>query len=393
MNEQLVGVLAGTTALAVYTYAGYPAILEIAGRRRVARRPAPEVTDWPSVSIVIPAYNEAAVIGRTLTRLLQADYPPDRRQIIVISDASTDGTDDIVRSFAERGVELMRMNTRGGKTRNENAVIPLLRGEIIMNTDAAMQIHPQAIKALVGAMADPTVGVASGRDVSVGSATDEGKNAEGAYVGYEMWVRDLETRLHGIVGASGCLYAIRADLHRHKVRDDLSRDFAAALTAREAGFRAVSVPEAICYVPRTSSLHREYHRKVRTIDRGLSTLGTRYYLLNPFRYGGFAWMLWSHKLCRWLLPWVMVVAMAALFRLALTETWARWLTAAGLATCLLAVIGWFWPEEKRLPKMLALPTFAVLGNVAVIHAWLRTLGGRGTPVWEPTRRPADSTTV
>src|SRR5207248_1094853 len=106
------------------------------------------------------------------------------------------------------------------------------------------------------------------RDVSVGEGED-GRTGEGSYVGYEMWIRDLETRLGGIVGASGCLYAMRTELHRRKIRDDLSRDFASAMTAREAGYRAVSVPDAICYVPRTPSLHQEYRRKVRTIDRGI----------------------------------------------------------------------------------------------------------------------------
>src|SRR2546426_11098991 len=129
-----------------------------------------------------------------------------------------------------------------------------------------------------------------------------------------MWVRDLESSLSGIVGASGCLYGIRRDLNRHTTRDGLSRDFGAALVAGEHGSRAVSVPAAICYVPRSSSLRREYRRKVRTMARGLRTLWHKRSLLNPRRHGLFAWMLWSHKVCRWLVPWMALPAAGAAAR-------------------------------------------------------------------------------
>jgi cellulose synthase/poly-beta-1,6-N-acetylglucosamine synthase-like glycosyltransferase len=388
LSDLFLATLAGCGALVGYTYAGYPALLSALGRRG---RPAPSASplEWPFITVVIPAYNEGSSIGRTLTHILEADYPAERRQVLVISDASTDGTDDVVRSFETRGVELVRMEARGGKTRNENAVLPLIRGEVVVNTDAAMRIHPSAFKELVMALADPTVGVASGRDVSVSSGDAEPKSGEGAYVGYEMWVRDLETRAGGIIGASGCLYAIRTGLHRRPIRDDLSRDFASALTAREAGYRAVSVPGALCYVPHTDSLRQEYHRKVRTIARGLLTLASKAHLLHPLRYGAFAWMLYSHKLCRWLVPWAMLVSLIMIGALALTETWARWLATATAVVALAAVAGWLWPAHRRMPRFLALPAYAIAGNVAVIHAWLRALSGRRTPVWEPTRRPAD----
>src|SRR5690606_27846349 len=123
------------------------------------------------------------------------------------------------------------------------------------------------------------------------------------YVGYEMWIRDLETRVAGIIGSSGCYYAIRPELHRLPLPEALSRDFSSALHAREHGYRAVSVPQATCAVPRGTSLKKEYRRKVRTITRGMQTLWYKRHLLDPVRYGSFAWMLWSHKICRWMLPW------------------------------------------------------------------------------------------
>jgi len=381
-------VLLLATGFCLYTYVGYPAILKLLSLRN--RGPKPRrgggLSHLPRISIVLPVFNEAAVITATLERLLAIDYPADRRQILVVSDASTDGTDEIVARYAPRGVELLRLSRRQGKTAAENAARPLLTGEIIINTDASVRVDPAAIKALVAAFDDDSVGVASGRDVSVSSLATQANRGEGAYVGYEMWVRDLETAVDGIVGASGCLYAIRAALHMRPLREDLSRDFGAALTAREHGLRAVSVPQAICYVPRGRSLHHEYRRKVRTITRGLATLAHKRALLNPMRYGAFAWMLFSHKVCRWLLPWGLLIALAALAGVAFTSVWARALWALCGAGGVLAAIGWLWPQGKAPPRLLAVPGYLAAGNVAVLHAWVRVFAGRTAPVWEPTRR-------
>src|SRR5882762_7479217 len=130
-------------ALAVYTYVGYPALLLLAARRRAACPPA-TLHDWPLITILLPARNEEAVIAATLENLLRADYPADRRQIVVLSDASTDRTDTIVSSFVNRGVELLRMPRRNGKTALENVAIPFVRGEIVVNTDASVHVDPNA---------------------------------------------------------------------------------------------------------------------------------------------------------------------------------------------------------------------------------------------------------
>src|SRR5829696_3004848 len=182
-----------------YAYVGYPLLLKplAALRRRGPVAPASPTASasddapaggWPMVTITLPVYNEERSIASAVESILSIDYPADRRQVLVISDCSSDRTDEIVRSFADRGVELVRLAKRGGKTAAENAAGAAARGEIIVNTDATTRIPKHALKELVRAFQDPTVGVASGRDVSAAhasAAAGDGRGGEAGYVGYE----------------------------------------------------------------------------------------------------------------------------------------------------------------------------------------------------------------
>ena len=373
------------SAVALYAYLGYPILLKLLSLLRPQPASPGEPSTWPLITITIPAYNEERAIAATLDAILATDYPADRRQILVVSDASTDRTDEIVRGYADRGVELLRVPVRGGKTAAENAAREHLRGDIVVNTDASVRIAPNALKPLIARFADPRVGVASGRDVSVGQLDHDLNLGESGYVGYEMWVRALETRVGSIVGASGCFYAIRRPLHLTLFPAALSRDFACALIAREQGYRAVSVEEAVCFVPRIQSLRREYRRKVRTLTRGLETLWYKRALLNPIRYGLFAWMLASHKLVRWLAPWGLALAAAGWLLMAVALDSAL-LLGIFVLPLLLAIGGWLWPEDRQAPRIVAVPAYLVSGIVAAMDAWLRALRGERNPVWEPTRR-------
>jgi cellulose synthase/poly-beta-1,6-N-acetylglucosamine synthase-like glycosyltransferase len=379
-------------ALGLYTYIGYPLILRLLARGNPPRRPT-VTTELPLVSVVVPAYNEEAQIRGAIEALIAQDYPADRRQILILSDASTDRTDEIVSEYSERGVELLRMPVRGGKTAAENASCALLRGDIIINSDSSVRLHPKVMRNLVEAMTDPHVGVASTRDVSIAHATVAGNETEAGYVGYEMRIRALETQTGGIVGASGSGYAIRSSLHRLPVRADLSRDFSAALTARTHGYSAVSVDDAICYVPRTGSLKVEYKRKVRTVARGLETLFSQRHLLDPIRYGSFAWKLISHKICRWLVPFSGVVGLLGLVLLATVYSWAAVLLGVALVGLLIAGLGALWPSSRTAPRAISILTFAVAANLAVMHALMRVLVGHEDHLWEPTRRSPTSFTI
>jgi cellulose synthase/poly-beta-1,6-N-acetylglucosamine synthase-like glycosyltransferase len=373
-------------AFVFYTYVGYPALLKLLSLFRRYEPVRPGDREWPPVSITVPAFNEDHQIAETLESLLALDYPEGKKQILIVSDASTDRTDEIVASYAGRGVQLVRQPERRGKTAAENAVAGLLRGEIVVNTDASIRIHPWSLRELVAPFADPGVGLVSSRDVSVGREGAEANQGEAGYVGYEMWIRDLETKVGGIVGASGSLYAVRRELHGLLLPEALSRDFAAALNTRERGMRPISVSSATCVVPRAKSLRREYPRKVRTITRGMETLYHKRALLNPFRYGIYAWMLFSHKVCRWLTPWAGLVGLAALALLSLTETWAGVALAGTLGVIALGSLAWALGADRPLPRVLSLPAFFLMANLAVLASSVQAMKGHKDATWEPTRR-------
>ena len=380
-------------ALFAYAYFVYPLLLRVCPWVRPFKYGADPISiasddAWPFVSISLPAFNEESRLGDTLESLLSLDYPSDRMEIVVISDASTDRTDEIAAGYSGRGVRLIRLPERGGKVAAENFGASALKGTLVVNTDATIRIPPDSLKPLIRPFKSPEIGVASGRDISVAAGESETNQAESGYVGYEMRVRELETRAGGIVGASGCFYAIRAELHRPPFPPHLSRDFASCLVAREHGLRSVSVNDAVCYVPRTASIAREYRRKVRTMARGLATLTYKRHLLNPFRHGLFAWKLFSHKLARWLVPITAPLMLVGLSILVLTteEVLPVYMLLGGLVAALLGLGGMRASWTEKAPNLLSSLGYVFAANLAGIAAWGQFIRGTRSALWEPTRR-------
>ena len=384
-----VAVIFSPLIVGAYGYLGYPALLWVITRfhRRTFREEPIEA--WPMVTITVPVYNAVCNIRRTLERLLDLDYPRDRLQLLVLSDASTDGTDDVVREFAGSGVELLRASERRGKTAAENAAVPVARGEIIVNVDATVEVPAYSLKRLVAAFADPSVGVASGRDVNVSATTRVGSEGEVGYTGFEMWVRDLETAVGSIVGASGCFFAIRREVHRDPLPPELSWDFASVLVARKLGYRSVSVPDAICLVPLTREMRTEFRRKSRTMARGLSTLLHFRALMNPFRYGSFALMLVSHKLLRWLPYLLAPFAVLALAFLAPTSVLAATALVLMVVAAIAGAVAIKYPRAN-MARPLAIAAFGVAVFTAGFLAWYDALRGERKITWNPTPRASVS---
>lgn len=379
--------IAAPIVMFAYAYLVYPVVLRLAAAARPEFMAPEDPAEWPAITVVIAAHNAEQTIGRTLEHLIATDYPPERRQIIVASDASTDATCAIVADFADHGVELRHSDERAGKTAAENRVGGDIRGEIVISTDASIIVPTSSIKRLVRHFSDPSIGVVSGWAVAPAAEKAAGANGDAGYFQYEMRVRELEARLGGIIGAMGGLYAIRRELFQVPLPPYIARDFASTLVARERGFRSLIDRRATCLVGRSRSPLAEYDRKARTMLNGLDTLQHFSHLLDPMREGWFAFMLLSHKLCRWL---VYLLAPGALLGLALLagDRWPARIALAAVAVALsiaLAAVRWH-PTDRRVAIPLSLGAYAVLGATAGIAGWRRFFLGRHATTWAPTRR-------
>jgi len=382
--------IAAPVVLGGYAFIGYPGIVWLWSRLRPAYVLPPDPVEWPEISILIVAYNEERRLRRTLEHALATDYPAHRLNVLVVSDASSDGTDDLVLTYGDPRVRLLRMPERSGKPAGENAAGSMLRGDIVVSIDASILIPRDSLKPLIRALLDPSVGLASGRDMSVGDEAREGNKAESSYVGLEMTLRHLETRVHSIVGASGCFYANRRHLQQVQLPNELARDFAAASVARAHGYRAVSVDEATCLVPRTPTLKAELRRKSRTMGRGLDTLVYLRGMMNPFTYGSYAFMMVSHKLVRWLLFPALLGWLIGPLLVVRAAPWALLLSLGMIVGLVVARLVIVWPDDRRLPRIIALPGYVFISIVAGWMAWLHLLRNEKSAMWEPTQRPVSA---
>jgi cellulose synthase/poly-beta-1,6-N-acetylglucosamine synthase-like glycosyltransferase len=286
--------------LGVYPYAVYPVLVRLVAG--VVHRPIDRAaTHMPRITVITAAFNEAAHIEATVRNKLTQQYPAGLIDVIVVSDESTDGTDEIVqRIAAESGrVRLLRQQPRQGKTAGLNLAMREARGELIVFADANSIYRPDAIAKLARNFADPKIGYVTGKMVYVnpdGSLVGDGCSA---FMRYENALRAAETRIGSIVGVDGGVDAVRKALYR-PMRADQLPDFVLPLTVVEQGYRAVYEPDAILTEETLTTQSSEYRMRVRVALRALWALWDKRNLLNPFKTGLFAWQLWSHKLLRYL---------------------------------------------------------------------------------------------
>ena len=336
----------------------------------------------PDISVVITVYNEEKRIREKLDNTLALDYPPDKREIIIVSDGSDDDTENIVRSYADKGVKLLAVAERHGKHYGQGRGIEEARHDIVVLTDATTFLKEDALKKIVRSFADPSIGCVSGEDRI--EKTGSGSDGEGIYVRYEMLLRSLESRVGSLVGVSGCFFAMRKKLNSDWI-DDKSSDFYMPLVARIHGYRAVLDSEAIGVYRVLRKAEKEFIRKVRTVVHGFEVFFTFKQLLNPFKYGFYAIQLLSHKLGRWLVPlWLFfMLALNAL----LIDQGPLYLTlmAAQLLFYLLALTGYL-VKPLREVFFFKIPLFFVMVNLSILVAWHYFLMGKKFITWDSTKR-------
>jgi cellulose synthase/poly-beta-1,6-N-acetylglucosamine synthase-like glycosyltransferase len=367
--------------LLLYVYAGYPLLLAAIGLFIRRRRPEPGY--FPRLSVLIAAYNEEEAIARKIEQTLALEYPADKLEVLVLSDCSTDRTDEIVNTFPDKRVRLIRMAERRGKTYAQNQGIKEATGEVIVFSDATAVYQSKALLYMACNYQDASVGAVSGRyqyfDPTNESATGLGSMA---FWNYENLIKKMQSRIRTITGCCGCIYSVRKVAYTDLPADIIS-DLVQPLQAIKKGYRVVFEDRALAYEETTQSTSEEFAMRVRVVTRAMRGLLSVPDLLQPWKFGWTAFQLWSHKIMRWMVPLFLIVLLAA--NLALLEIpFYRAILALQLFFYVAAILNMLLPLHRQW-KPLGIPLFFCTLNAAALVSMVEICRGRKYVTWQTVR--------
>ena len=368
--------------LLFYVYAGYPLVLLLLSK--VFENKVKNEDFEPVVSIIIAAYNEADHIEQTIQNKIDLDYPKAKIEIIVVSDGSDDGTDDIVNSFSSSRVKLLRQIPRAGKTSALNMAIPEAKGDIIVFSDANSLYESAALRHLLHNFADPQIGYVTGKMIYVdaeGSMVGDGCSS---YMRYENNLRALETRIGSVVGVDGGIDAVRKNLYQ-PMRTDQLPDFVLPLCVVQQGYRVVYEPRALLRETTLKKSADEYRMRVRVSLRALWALWDMRQLLGFKHNPLFSWQLWSHKVLRYLcFVFLLMVLIANTLLLQRGGFFMIFFFLQGL--CYGAAILMPWLKTRGYQhSLLNFCRYFLLLNLASAHAFLKFFSGKKQVLWTPRK--------
>jgi cellulose synthase/poly-beta-1,6-N-acetylglucosamine synthase-like glycosyltransferase len=365
-----------------YIYVGYPVLLGLLARL-FPRSSRLEEGFRPSVSLLISAHNEAAVIRKKIENSLQLDYPKSLLEIIVISDSSSDATDEIVSEYAHDRLRLLRQNQRLGKSSGLNLAVPQARGEIIVFSDANAIYRPDVIQNFVRHFVDPKIGYVVGNARYLANDCSQSAQSEGLYWRLETWLKSNESAFESVVGGDGAIYGIRRELYSPLLPTDIN-DFLNPLQIVDRGYRGLFDSNIVCYEEAADTFAQEFRRRVRIVSRALNAVRRAPGVLNPFRNPRHCWLLFSHKILRWLAPFFlasMLLASAALS----AAPFYRWIAVVQIVFYLIALIGWCTQNLPRTPKVVSLAFYFCVVNLASFLGCIKCFRGNLSATWMPHR--------
>lgn len=366
-----------------YTYFGYPLLMAFLLMLK-KEKPINKADITPQISIVVSAYNEEKNIGAKLNNLTNLDYPKDKIEIVVISDKSSDRTDEIVKGFSDEGVKLVKLHERSGKIAAYRKVLPQLKGEIIVFSDATSIIYPATISKLMRNFNDKSVGCAGGLLIYVNSKDAIVGKGEKKYWSYEKRIRDFEWRISSLPSVSGTLYAIRKELYPLDMKDYLADDLIAPFNVVKKGFRTVFEKEAVCRDYTTLDIKEEMAKRIRITVQNIRGLLEYPGILNPFKYGLFSLLVISHKLFRLLVP----VFLLILFVVSVILSFYAWffvpVTLVQIVFYALGLSGYSINKKVKFGLGNSLFYFC-LSNLAILEGIIEFLKGYKVVTWETVR--------
>jgi cellulose synthase/poly-beta-1,6-N-acetylglucosamine synthase-like glycosyltransferase len=365
-----------------YVYVGYPLLVHLVSR--VFPKPVANGEIEPKVTVLITAFNEENDIRAKLENTLSVEYPAAKLEIIVASDGSTDGTDEIVKTFADRGVILFRQEGRVGKTTTQNNAVEQATGDIILFSDATTLYTTDVFRRILPHFADETVGCVAGRLIYVDDASTIVGSGAKSYWNYETFIKTAESTACSLIGASGCLYAVRRSAYEPMYAEACS-DFLICTNLYRNGLRSIFAPDAVCYEHTNSRSDDELSMRVRVISQTFTDLWRNRDMLNPLKSGFFAVQLISHKVLRYAVPFLLLAVLIANGVLASQSLVYAGTFALQVFFYLLAFAGWVLERMGRRLSVLAMPLYFVLANLASAVAFYKFLRGERYARWEPIR--------
>jgi len=368
----------------LYSYFLYPLFLVIL-TSKAAKIPVSQVVSGDkrlSYSLIVTVFNEEHRIEQKLNNLLALEFPPDRFELIIASDCSDDKTDAIVARFAARGVRLVRAADRLGKENAQLTAIQAAKGDILVFSDVATVMEPDSIEKLDIHFQNAAIGAVSSEDRFI--SKDGSVAGEGAYVKYEMWLRQQESRLGGLIGLSGSFFAARKEVCTEWDIHSPS-DFNTALNCARVGLQSISAPDVLGFYEDLKDPSKEYARKVRTVLRGMTGLSRHLDVLNMRKFGLYAFQVISHKLMRWAVPWfLMALLLVSVF--VATHGWFYQLALLGQILFYSAALFAHLNERVRNFGPIKLIYFFVQVNIALMDSAIKFFSGTRMTTWKPSAR-------
>ncbi|CAN5327593.1 glycosyltransferase family 2 protein [soil metagenome] len=369
-------------ALLGYTYVGYPILVYLVSR--LFPRKIVKADIEPTVTVLITAFNEEAAIRTKLKNTLKIEYPAHKLEILVASDGSTDQTDAIVKEMAPLGVRLFRQEGRVGKTATQNNAVGQATGEIILFSDATTHYPEDVFRTILPSFADESVGCVAGRLVYVDKVSTNVGTGARSYWNYETFLKTAESQACSLIGASGCLYAVRKSAYEPMYPEACS-DFLICTNLYRNGLRSVFAPEAVCFEDTNHRANDEMRMRIRVISQTFTDLWRNRDMMNPFKSGFFAIELISHKVLRYAVPLVLFVFLAISSVMSAWSTFYAVALAGQVLFYSLAFIGWLFERTGKRISLLAMPLYFVLANLASAVAFYKFLRGETYTRWDPIR--------
>jgi cellulose synthase/poly-beta-1,6-N-acetylglucosamine synthase-like glycosyltransferase len=369
----------------LYVYVGYPIVLQLLSLLLKTKPTRKDEMLIPEVSLIISCYNEVDVVKEKIENSLAIDYPKDKLKIIIVSDGSDDGTDEIAQEYSTQGIVLIRQEGRLGKTSAINMAMEQVTSEIVVFSDANAMYETNAIKKLVRNFTDETVGYVVGAALYTDGKTSAAAASEDIYWRYEIKLKTLESRLHSVVGGDGAIYAIRRDLFIELDAKDIN-DFVNPLQIIAQGYRGVFDAEANCLEETAGDFSKEAKRKQRIVNRSFRGLMKVKEVMNPFKFGFFSFEVISHKLLRWLIPvFIISFAFGSLF-LSYKDIYAfQIVTLLGIIFLWLAQIGFLKSRDKHSSPIFFIPYYFLMVNYYSLIGVMTALAGNIQVTWSTPR--------